>query len=80
MAITKYYELIAKELNEKAKYIGIDFRTNKLSEGEKREVVEKFLTDNIPKAFKVDLGFILSMDGEFSNQEELLIVDHMHKK
>lgn len=77
MAITKYYELIAKELNKKANNMGIGFSTRKLSVGENREIVGDFLTDNLPKAFKVDLGFILSMDGEFSNQEELLIVDHM---
>lgn len=77
MAITKYYELVANKLNKKANDIGISSSTNRLSSDENRESVGNFLTDNIPNAFKVDLGYILSMDGEFSNQEELLIVDSM---
>ena len=78
MSIDKYYKAISQELSNKSEEMRIGFSTHNLSAGENREeVVGKFLTDNLPKSFKVDSGLILSMEGEFSNQADLLIVDHM---
>lgn len=78
MTIDMYYSEIAQELKRKSDSIKIGFSTHALSAGENREdIVGQFLQKNLPKAFGISTGLILSNEGEFSNQADLIIVDEL---
>ena len=73
---SKYMERIAKEMRLKSESIRRDFATHHLSAGANREeLVKNFLEGHLPKRFGVSTGLILSHDGEFSKQADLVVVD-----
>ena len=77
--IDKYFASVSKLLNEKSTMIKAGFSTHHLSGGENREVlVSRFLEEYIPKAYGISTGLIISKDGEFSNQADILVVDQLH--
>jgi len=79
MTIEKYFGDIALELKRQSERLKIGFSTHALSAGENREdIVGNFLKEYLPKAFGIDTGIILSTEGEFSNQADLVIVDHLN--
>lgn len=56
-----------------------DFASHRGSAGENREdLVQKFLTQQLPKRFGVDTGILISREGEVSNQADLIIVDTLN--
>ena len=76
MFMPEYMAGVASEMTLKSASIRRDFAQNRLSAGENREdLVQQFLSAHLPKRFGVDSGFVLSTDGRFSNQADLLIVD-----
>lgn len=79
MTIQKYFGDIALELRRVSERIKLGFSTHALSAGENREnIVGNFLKNYLPHAFGIDTGIILSTEGEFSNQADLVIVDHIN--
>jgi hypothetical protein len=79
MSIDEYYANISKELKSKSDSMKIGFSTHRLSAGENREdIFGDFLKHNLPKSFGVGTGLILSSEGEFSSQADLVIVDHLN--
>ena len=76
MVLPEYFADVAKGLASKSDAIRRDFATHNLSAGENREdEVEKILEGIFPKRFGVSTGLILSNDGVFSKQADLVIVD-----
>jgi hypothetical protein len=79
MILPEYFADVADELKRRSDRVRIGFSTHHLSAGENREeIVARFLRDYLPKAFGVETGLVLAKSGEFSNQADLLIVDHLY--
>lgn len=76
--LREYFSHITDELLRKSQRLRVDFATHKPSAGHNREaLVGDFLREYLPKAFGVGTGLILSKSGQFSNQADLVIVDHL---
>lgn len=76
MALSEYLADVAREMRAKSAAIRRDFASHHLSAGENREdLVERFLSDHLPKRFGVSTGLVISHDGLFSNQADLVVVD-----
>ena len=74
-----YLADVARELQSKSTTIRRDFATHRPTAGTHREdLVAAFLRTHLPKRFGITTGLVISPDGEFSNQADLLIVDHMN--
>jgi len=79
MAVDRYFAEIANELKRKSDRVKEGFSTHALSAGQNREdLVGNFLREYLPKSFGIDTGLILSCEGEFSKQADLVIVDQLH--
>ncbi|MGO4660088.1 DUF6602 domain-containing protein [Ensifer sp. 2YAB10] len=75
MVIPDYLSDVAKEMRAKSTSIRRDFATHRLSAGENREgIVREFLTAHLPKRFGISSGLVVSHEGIFSNQADVLIV------
>ena len=76
MTMPNYMADVAEEMRWKSRMIRRDFAHHRLSAGENREdLVSEFLRQHLPSRFGVDTGFVISTDGQFSNQADLLVVD-----
>lgn len=76
MVLPEYLADVAKEMRAKSASIRRDFASHHLSAGENREdLVSGFLRAHLPRRFGVSSGLVISHDGEFSKQADLLIVD-----
>ena len=74
--IADYLEDVAQEMRHKSDAIRRDFARHHPSAGDNREdLVEKFLVDHLPKRLGTSTGLVISHDGKFSNQADLLVVD-----
>jgi hypothetical protein len=79
MVLPDYLSDIAREMRARSAAIRRDFATHKLSAGENREdLVDSFLTDHLPQRFGISTGMVVSREGSFSNQADLLIVDKLN--
>ncbi len=79
MIFPEYLSDVAREMRSKSASIRRDFASHRLSAGENREdIVEKFLIDHLPRKFGVSSGMVISHDGTFSNQADLLVVDALN--
>ncbi len=79
MVLPDYLSDIANEMRRKSVSIRRDFRTHHASAGENREdAVKKFLAEHLPKRFGVSAGLVLSPEGTFSKQADILIVDALN--
>lgn len=79
MVLHEYLVDVAREMRSKSAAIRRDFATHRLSAGENREdVVENFLKTHLPRKFGVSSGLIISRDGGFSNQADLVVVDDLN--
>ncbi|MBL4963936.1 DUF6602 domain-containing protein [Bacillus halotolerans] len=79
MSVDFYFKEIAAEIKRESDRVKFGYSTHALSSGENREdIVRDFLRNYIPKAFGVATGLILSSDGEFSNQADLVIFDQLY--
>lgn len=77
--ISDYLEDIAQEMRHKSDVIRRDFARHRPSAGDNREdLVEKFLIDHLPKRLGTSTGLVISHDGEFSSQADLLVVDNQN--
>lgn len=79
MTVDQYFAEIAHEIKRESDKVKLGFSTHALSAGENREdIVRDFLKNYIPPAFGIDTGLILSKEGEFSNQADLVIFDQLY--
>ena len=76
MALAEYLEDVAEEMRHESAAIRRDFAKHRPSGGANREdLVKRFLTGHLPKRFGVSTGLVISHDGLFSNQADLVVVD-----
>ena len=76
MDIANYMNDVVEAMRRESEAIRRDFAQHRPSAGDGREdLVIKFLKDYLPKRFGVSTGFIISHDGKFSNQADIVIVD-----
>lgn len=76
MILQEYLSDVACEMQARSASIRRDFASHRLSAGENREdLVSDFLTAHLPKRFGVSSGMVISHDGIFSNQADLVVVD-----
>jgi hypothetical protein len=74
--LSDYLTDVARDMRAKSAAIRRDFASHRPSAGDNREdLVEKFLSQHLPKRFGVSSGLVISSDGVFSNQADLVIVD-----
>lgn len=79
MVFADYLTSVTEEMKLKSARIKAGFKTHNLSAGENREdLVKHFLCGHLPQRFSVSSGLILSSDGVFSNQADLIIADGFH--
>jgi hypothetical protein len=74
--LSTYLADVAREMRAQSAAIRRDFATHRPSAGSNREdIVERFLAGHLPKRFGVSTGLVISAEGEFSNQADLVVVD-----
>src|SRR5690625_2022179 len=79
MVLDNYYSCLSKDLKYKSEHIRNAFSSHNPSVGENREVIiGEFLKEHLLSAFVVDTGLILSKDGKFSNQADLIVYDRLY--
>ena len=79
MTLVEYMTDVAKEMSLQSTAIRRDFSQHRLSAGENRQdLVEKFLVNHLPERFGVSTGFVISQDGMFSSQADLVVVDKLN--
>jgi hypothetical protein len=79
MTLPGYLADVARELSIRSAAIRRDFATHRLSAGENRQdLVEQFLDQHLPKRYGVSTGLVFTNDGLFSNQADLIVVDHLN--
>ena len=79
MTIADYMADVAAEMARRSAAIRRDFATHRPSGGNNREdLVAKFLNEHLPDRFGVSTGLIISHDGVFSNEADLVVVDRMN--
>lgn len=76
MTLPDYLADVARALREQSASIRRDFAVHRPSAGGNREdLVERFLAEHLPQRFGVSTGLVISHDGLFSNQADLVVVD-----
>ena len=79
VVLPEYLADVAHEMRAKSASIRRDFASHRLSAGENREdLVQGFLAEHLPKRFGVSAGMVISHDGAFSNQADLVVVDSLN--
>jgi hypothetical protein len=79
LILPDYLADISREMRARSASIRRDFATHRLSAGENREdLVSKFLKDHLPARFGVNSGMVISNNGLFSNQADLIITDSLN--
>ena len=77
MSLTDYFASIAAELGRKGEQLRLDYQSHRPSGGRNREeFVADFFRSHLPSAFGVSRGLVVSCQGEFARQADVLIVDH----
>ena len=78
MSINKYFANVTKELLNKSEEIKDFFASHRPTAGTNRESkVANLLQEYLPTRYEIGSGLILSKDGEFSNQADVIIADKM---
>ena len=76
MAIPEYFASVAEELRRQSDRVRFNFATHRPSAGDNREsIVAEFLRSHLPQSVGVSTGLVLSSDGIFSQQADVLITD-----
>ena len=79
MILPEYLSEVAKDMRAKSAAIRRDFASHRLSAGENREdLIAEFLVNHLPRKFGVSSGMVISHDGVFSNQADLVVVDEQN--
>lgn len=76
MSLPNYFADASKHLQHELERIRRFFASHKPTAGENREgLVAEFLKQHLPGRFAVSSGLVLSSEGQFSNQADVLITD-----
>lgn len=79
MTFDAYMRDVAEEMRRKSAAIRRDFAAHRPSAGSNREdLVATFLREHLPERFGVGTGLIVSHDGEFSNEADLVVFDKLN--
>jgi hypothetical protein len=79
MRVVDYMQDAVRQMQIKSAAVRRDFATHRQSGGQNREsILDDFLEQHLPKRFGVSTGLVISHEGAFSNQADLLIVDHLN--
>jgi hypothetical protein len=79
MILPEYLSDVARDMRSKSAAIRRDFASHRLSAGENREdLVADFLANHLPRKFGVSSGIVISHEGAFSNQGDLVVVDEQN--
>lgn len=79
MSIPEYFKNISKKLNSDSEEIRTFFASHRPSAGSNREgLVADFLRKHLPDRYDISHGLILSSEGEFSNQADIIISDKLN--
>lgn len=78
MDLPTYFADVAKVMRLRSAAIRRDFASHRPTAGKNREdLVQAFLIDHLPAQFLVTSGLLIDNKGYFSNQADLMIVDHL---
>ena len=76
MTFDEYMRDVVDEMNRKSAALRRDYAQHKPSAGTNREdLVANFLRNHLPERFGVSTGLVISHDGMFSNEADLVIFD-----
>ena len=76
MRIDSYYSDIVGELTRKAQSVADAFQSHRPSSGEnKEELPADVLRQHLPTRFTVDTGLLMSCEGQFSREADLIVAD-----
>src|ERR1022692_2002382 len=76
MTLPEYLADVAKAMQVRSESIRRDFAAHRPSDGGNLEnLVREFLVEHLPKRFSVDTGLVISSEGRFSNQADLIVAD-----
>lgn len=79
MVLPDYMADVAKEMRAQSTSIRRDYAKHRPSAGDNREdLVARFLTEHLPQRFGISTGLVISHNGEFSNQADLVVVDALN--
>jgi hypothetical protein len=79
MILPQYLSDVAREMRLKSAAIRRGFGSHRPSAGQNREdLVGEFLVQHLPRKFGVSTGIVISHEGEFSNQADLVVVDEQN--
>ena len=79
MVLPEYLCDIVRQMQIRSNSIRRDFASHRLSAGENREdLVLEFLRNHLATRFGVKSGMVISHDGQFSNQADLVITDALN--
>lgn len=79
MTLKDYFSSVTEDLTREAERIRIGFSTHRPVSGQGREeIVSRFLSSYIPQAFISDTGLIVSSEGVFSNQADIVVADALY--
>lgn len=79
MTIDQYFHSLSIEMNHQSERVRSCFSAHKPTSGTNREgIVASFLKANLPGAIGVESGLIVSRQGEFSNEADIVVYDHLH--
>lgn len=77
--LPEYMNDVVAEMRRKSDAIRRDVAAHRPSAGVNREdLVEEFLNTHLPKRFGIETGFVISHDGTFSKQADLMVVDEQN--
>lgn len=78
MTIDKYFSQVSVEMQQQSDRIRESFKSHKPTVGTNREVlISSFMEMHLPKSFGVGSGLVMSAEGIFSNQADIVIYDQL---
>lgn len=79
MTFDEYMRDVVEEMNRKSAALRRDFAQHRPSAGINREdLVANFLRNHLPERFGVSTGLVISPDGMFSNEADLVVFDRLN--
>jgi hypothetical protein len=79
MTFPEYFTSVTQQMQIQSAAIRRDFATHRGLAGENRaDLVHSFLTAQLPTRFGVDTGLLISREGQFSHQADLIVVDRLN--
>lgn len=78
MTIDEYFSQVSMEMQQQSNRIRESFKSHRPTAGTNREaLIAKFMEKHLPKSFGVGSGLVMSAEGIFSNQADIVIYDQL---